>query len=113
MAVYELATNGAHAGATPVSDAAPLPITGVAIGDTDDTAADPAGEGTLSAKLRTVTAQLEVFGSVADSAESNPDSEAATVPSLLRGILAQLVALNAILADVYLPETHELKVDAS
>lgn len=107
-----LVVSGAPAGDATIVDGGD-----VCEGATDDTAATAGGEGTVSAKLRLMTTQLdaltETIGAADDASETNPAAEVATIASLLRGILEQQAAILAILTDVYDSETHVLNVSSS
>jgi len=43
---------------------------------------------------------VDTLGALDDAAESDPDAASATIPALLRGILAELQAMSALLDDI-------------
>jgi hypothetical protein len=98
-----LVVSGAPAGDATIVDGGD-----VCEGATDDAAAVAGGEGTVSAKLRTVTGQLSAIGATDDAAEDDP-SQTASVLSILKGILTTENAILAILTDVYDASGHTLK----
>lgn len=99
-----LVVSGAPAGDATIVDGGD-----VCEGAVADAAATAGGTGTISAKLRTATAQLAALGAVDDAKEVDPDAASATIVALLRGILAQQVAILAILTDVHVGATHTIK----
>lgn len=54
--------------------------------------------------------KADVLGAIDDTKVVDPDAETASAVALLRGILAQQVAILAILTDVYDAEGHTIKV---
>lgn len=93
----------------PAGDATIVDGGDVTEGAIADAAATAGGTGTISAKLRTATAQLESLGALTDAAEVDPDAASASIAAILRGILTQQVAILAILTDVHDGTAHTLK----
>lgn len=98
-----LVVSGAPAGDATIVDGGD-----VATGATDDAAATAGGEGTVSAKLRTMTGQLAAIGEVDDAAEDDPAQDT-TLIAVLKGILTTNNAMLAILTDVHDAVGHTLK----
>ncbi len=98
--------SGAPAGAATIVDGG-----SVAVGAIADAAATAGGTGTVSAKLRTATAQLAALGAVADAADLTPAADS-TMIALLKGILTQNTAILAILTDVHNVTDHSFNTTA-
>lgn len=96
-----LVVSGAPAGDATIADGGD-----VCEGAVADAAATAGGTGTISAKLRAVSASL---GALTDAAETDPDAASASMAAILRGILTQQVAILAILTDVYDATGHTIK----
>lgn len=99
-----LVVSGAPAGDATIVDGGDVTQGAIA-----DAAATAGSTGTISAKLRRATTQLIALGALTDAAEIDPDAASASIPSLLRGILTQQVAILAILTDVYDSGTSTIK----
>ncbi len=95
----------------PAGDATIVDGGDVAQGAIADAAATAGSTGTISAKLRTATAQLAALGAVADAADLTPAADS-TMIALLKGILTQNTAILAILTDVHNVTDHSFNMTA-